>query len=113
MESSKKSMRTKLLQNDQEIVEFMLETDGELSDLSDSDFEDIMDATDVSSDEKFSVEEPRQPDPDTSGPSAPKKRARTRSNNAKKAKKGLHKYSELCWTSTEPWQDIYLMDSQA
>ena len=47
-------MRTKPLRNDQEIIEFMLETDDEPSDLSDSDFEDVMDATDVSSDEEFS-----------------------------------------------------------
>ena len=58
MASSKHSMRTKPLQNDQEIVEFMLETDSELSDFSDSDFKSIMDATDVLSDEKFSDEEP-------------------------------------------------------
>ena len=38
-------MQTKPLRNDQEIAEFMLETDEELSDLSDLDFEDIMDAT--------------------------------------------------------------------
>lgn len=46
-------MQTKPLQNDQEIAEFMLETDEELSDLSDLDFEDIMDATYVSSYEEF------------------------------------------------------------
>ena len=55
----------------------MLETGDELSDLSDSDFENVMDATDVSSDEEFSSdinenhEEPPQPDQDTAGPSAP------------------------------------------
>ena len=32
----------------------MLETDSQLSDLNDSDFKDIMDATDVLSDEEFS-----------------------------------------------------------
>ena len=32
---SKQGMRTKSLQNDQEIVEFMLETDDQLSELSD------------------------------------------------------------------------------
>ena len=53
MASSKQVMQTKPLRNDQEIIEFMSETDDELSDLSDSDFEDIMDATDVSSDEEF------------------------------------------------------------
>ena len=53
MASSKQAMQTKPLRNDQEIIEFMSETDDELSDLSDSDFEDIMDATDVSSDEEF------------------------------------------------------------
>ena len=80
MASSKQDMETKPLRNDQEIVEFMLETDDELSDLSDSDFEDIVDATDALSDEEFSshmnenLEEPPQPDPDTAGPSAPKKR---------------------------------------
>ena len=85
-------MRTKSLQNDQEIVEFMLETDDQLSELSDQDFEDIMDATDVSSDEEFpsdmneNLEQPPQPDPDTAGNSAPKKRPTTRPNNAKKAK---------------------------
>ena len=42
-------MRTKSLRNNQEIVEFMLEADDELADLSDSDFEDIVDATYVSS----------------------------------------------------------------
>ena len=54
MASSRQAMRTKPLRNDQEIIEFMLETDDEPSDLSDSDFEDVMDATDVSSDEEFS-----------------------------------------------------------
>ena len=54
MASSKHRMRTKPLRNDQEIVEFMLETDSQLSDLNDSDFKDIMDATDVLSDEEFS-----------------------------------------------------------
>ena len=54
MASSKHSMRTKPLWNDQEIVEFMLETDSQLSDLNDSDFKDIMDTTDVLSDEEFS-----------------------------------------------------------
>ena len=55
----------------------MLETGDELSDLSDSDFEDGMDATDGSSNEEFSSDmnenhrEPPQPDPDTAGPSAP------------------------------------------
>ena len=34
----------------------MLKTEDELSDLSDSDFEDIMDATDVLSHEEFSNE---------------------------------------------------------
>ena len=64
-------MQTKPLQNYEEIVEFMLETDDELSDLSDSDFEDIMNATDVSSDEELlsdmneNIKEPPQPDPDT------------------------------------------------
>ena len=47
-------MQTKPLRNDQEIIEFMSETDDELSDLSDSDFEDIINVTDVSSDEEFS-----------------------------------------------------------
>ena len=108
MASSKQDMETKPLRNDQEIVEFMLETDDELSDLSDSDFEDIVDATDALSDEEFSshmnenLEEPPQPDPDTAGPSAPKKRPRTRPNNAKKAKKGSNKYNELSWTSIAP-----------
>ena len=79
MASSKQGMRTKPLRNDEEIVEFMLETDYELSDLSESDFEDIMNATDVSSDEELlsdineNLNEPPQPDPDTAGPSAPKK----------------------------------------
>ena len=71
----------------------MLEADDELSDLSDLDFEDVINVIDVSSDEEFSsdmnenLEEPPQPYPDTAGPSAPKKRPRTRPNNAKKAKK--------------------------
>ena len=56
--ASSKHMRTKPLRNDKEIVEFMLETDSELSDLSDSDFKDIMDATDVLSDEEFLDEDP-------------------------------------------------------
>ena len=47
-----------------------------------------------------------QPDPDTAGSSAPKKRPRPRLNNAKKAKKGSDKYDELCWTSTEHPQPI-------
>ena len=70
----------------------MLETDDELSDLSDSDFEDIMNTTDVSSDEEIlkhmneNLKEPPQPDPDTAGP--PKKRPRPRPNNVK--------YCELC-----------------
>ena len=61
----------KTSENYEEIVEFMLETDDELSDLSDSDFEDIMNATDVSSDEELlsdmneNIKEPPQPDPDT------------------------------------------------
>ena len=49
----KQGMRTKPLRNDEVIVEFMLETDDELWDLSDLDFKDIMNATDVSSDEKL------------------------------------------------------------
>ena len=53
MASSKQGTRTKPLRNDQEITEFTLETDNKLSDLGDSDFEDIVDATDVSSDEIF------------------------------------------------------------
>ena len=53
MASSKQGIQTKPLQNDQEITEFTLETDNKLSDLGDSDFEDIVDATDVSSDEIF------------------------------------------------------------
>ena len=53
MASSKQAMQAKPLRNDQEIIEFMSETDDELSDLSESDFEDIMDATDVSSNEEF------------------------------------------------------------
>ena len=71
MASSKQGMQIKPLQNYEEIVEFMLETDDELSDLSDSDFEDIMDVTDVSSDEELlsdmneNIKEPPQPDPDT------------------------------------------------
>ena len=56
--ASSKHMRTKPVRNDQEIVERMLETESELSDLSDSDFKDIMDATDVLSDEEFLDEEP-------------------------------------------------------
>ena len=73
MASSKQGMPTKPLRNVQEIVEFMLETDDELSDLSDWDFGDIMDATGVSSEEEFSsvmnenLEEPPQPDPVTAG----------------------------------------------
>ena len=35
-------------------LNLLLEIDGELSDLSDSDFEDIINVTDVSSDEEFS-----------------------------------------------------------
>ena len=80
----------------------MLETDDELSDLSDSDLEDILDATDVSSDEEFLDQEPAQPYPDTAGSSAPKKHPRTRPNNTTKAKKGSDRYYELYWTSTEP-----------
>ena len=53
MASSKQGIRTKPLRNDQEITEFTLETDNKLSDLGGSDFEDIVDATDVSSDEIF------------------------------------------------------------
>ena len=49
----KQGMRTKPLRNDEVIVEFMLETDDELWDLSDLDFKDIMNATDVLSDEKL------------------------------------------------------------
>ena len=56
--ASSKHMRTKPVRNDQEIVECMLETESDLSDLSDSDFKDIMDATDVLSDEEFLDEEP-------------------------------------------------------
>ena len=91
----------------------MLETDEELSDLSDSDFEDIMNATDVLSDEELlsdlneNLKERPQPDPDTAGPSAPKKRPRRpRPNNVK--------YNELCWTSTELPQPMrrYLFDEQ-
>ena len=52
---SKQGMTTKPLQNDQEIVEFILETNDELSDLRDSDFEDIMDVTDVLSSEEIFV----------------------------------------------------------
>ena len=89
----------------------MLETDDELSDLSDSDLEDILDATDVSSDEEFLDEEPAQPYPDTAGSSAPKKHPRTRPNNTKKAKKGSDRYYELYWTSTEPpppmWRHLF------
>ena len=48
MVSSKQGMQTKPLQNDQDINGFTLETDDNLLDLSDSDFKDIMDATDVS-----------------------------------------------------------------
>ena len=79
MASSKQGMGTKPLRNDEKIVEFMLETDYELSDLSESDFEDIMNATDVSSDKELlsdineNLNEPPQPDPDTAGRSAPKK----------------------------------------
>ena len=71
-----------------------------------------MDATDVSSDEEFpsdmneNLEQTPQPDPDTAGNSAPKKRPTTRPNNAKKAKKGSDKYNELCWTATEPPQPM-------
>ena len=84
-------MRVKPLQNDQETVEFTLGTDDELSDLSDLEIKGIMDATDVSPDEEFfsdmneNLEKPPQPDPDTAGPSAPKKRTRPRPNNAKKS----------------------------
>ena len=46
--ASKQGMQTKHLQNDQDINEFTSETDDKLLDLSDSDFKDIMDATDVS-----------------------------------------------------------------
>ena len=46
--ASKQGMQTKPLQNDQDINEFTSETDDKLLDLSDSDFKDIMDATDVS-----------------------------------------------------------------
>ena len=114
MALSKQGMRTRPLRNDQEIVEFILETDDELSNLSDSDFEDIMDAIDVSSDEEFSsdmnenLEKSPQPDPDIAGPSAPMTRSRTRPNNAKKYNdkynKHNDKYNELSWTSTEPPQ---------
>ena len=55
MGSSKQGMTTKPLQNDQEIVEFILETNDELSDLRDSDFEDIMGVTDVLSSEEIFV----------------------------------------------------------
>ena len=82
--------------------------------MSDSDFEDIMDGIDVSSDEEFSsdmnenLEEPPQLDPDTADSSAPKTRPRTRPNNAKKYNdkynKHNDKYNELSWTSTEPPQ---------
>ena len=63
---------------------------------SDSDFQDILDATDVSSDEEFSDEETPQPHPDTAGLSSLKKRPRSRPNNAKKARQGSDKYNELC-----------------
>ena len=81
---------------------------------SDLDFQDIMDATDVSSDEEFSDQEPPQPHPDTAGPSSLKKRPGSRPNNAKKARKGSDKYNELCWTSTEPPQPMrrHLFDGQ-
>ena len=46
--ASKQGMQKKPLQNDQDISEFTSETDDKLLDLSDSDFKDIMDATDVS-----------------------------------------------------------------
>ena len=98
-------MRTKPLRNEKEIVEFLLETDDELSDLSDSDFEDIMDATDKSSDERFSsymnenLEEPPQLDPYTAGSSALKKRPRRRPNNAKNAKVQI----------PEPFEPLQLM----
>ena len=46
--ASKQGMQIKPLQNDQDINEFTSETDDKLLDLSDSDFKDIMDATDVS-----------------------------------------------------------------
>ena len=113
-------MRTKHLRNEKDIVEFLLETDDELSDLSDSDFEDIMDAIDVSSDEEFlsdineNLEEPPQANPYTAGCSALKKRPRQRPNNAKNAKKGSDKNNELCWTSTEPPQLMrrHLFDGQ-
>ena len=108
------------MRNDQEIVEFILETDDELSDLRDSGFKDIMEATDVWSDEEFlsdkkeNLEELSQPDPDAAGPSAPKKRSWSRPNNAKKAKKGSDKYNELYWASTEPPQPMrgHLFDGQ-
>ena len=120
MASSKQGMQTKPLQNDLEIVEFVLETDDELLDLSDSDFKDVMDATDVSSEEEFSsdmnenLEEPPQPDPDTASSSKPKKRPRPRPNNAKKAKRGSDKNNELCWKSTEPPHPMrrHLFDGQ-
>ena len=89
MASSKQGMRTKPLQNDEEIVEFMSETDYDPSYSSDSDFEDIMNTTGVSSDEELlpdmneNLKEPPQPDPDTAGPSAPKKRPRPTPNNVK------------------------------
>ena len=56
-------------------------------------------------------EKPPQPDPDTPDPSAPKKRPRTRPNNAKKAKKGSDKYNQPCWKSTEPPQPMRIHSS--
>ena len=56
-------------------------------------------------------EKPPQPDPDTAGASVPKKRPRTRPNNAKKGKKGSDKYNQLCWTSTEPPQPMRIHSS--
>ena len=90
----------------------MLESDEDLSDLSDSDLEDILDATDVSSEEEIVDSDPEipnvQPQPvndtesDDEPPPPPVNVAKKPPRPVNKAKKARDRYSNLSWTPAEP-----------
>ena len=96
MASTKKGKAPERTNNIEEISNFMLQSDDELSDLSDSDYDDNLDATDLSSDSSESGNDEEMIDlsvnTDEPGPSTSNKRKtvpNTGPKQRKRAKKNI------------------------
>ena len=109
MASTKKGKAPERTNNIEEISNFTLQSDDELSDLSDSDYDDNLDATDLSSDSSESGNDEEMihlsVNTDEPGPSTSNKRktvSNTGPKQRKRAAKNISKYSNVKWTETEP-----------